>query len=73
MIAAVFRYSSLAALVAVAAAAPYGWFIGGDLQLAEFAGILAVFVWAKHHSNIRRLLTGTEPRIGRKQAGSAAT
>jgi len=72
VIAAVFRYSSLAALVAVAAAAPYGWFIGGDLQLAEFAGILAVFVWAKHHANIRRLLTGTEPRIGRKPAGGAA-
>jgi glycerol-3-phosphate acyltransferase PlsY len=73
VIAAVFRYSSLAALVAVAAAAPYGWYIGGDIQLAEFAAILAVFVWAKHHANIRRLLTGTEPRIGRKQAGSAAT
>jgi glycerol-3-phosphate acyltransferase PlsY len=72
VVAAVFRYSSLAALVAVAAAAPYGWIIGGDLQLVEFAGILAVFVWAKHHANIRRLVTGTEPRIGRKQAGGAA-
>ena len=71
VVAAVFRYSSLAALVAVAAAAPYGWYIGGDIQLAEFAAILAVFVWAKHHANIRRLLTGTEPRIGRKQAGAA--
>ena len=73
VVAAVFRYSSLAALVAVAAAAPYGWIIMGDLQLVEFAAILALFVWAKHHENIRRLLTGTEPRIGRKQAGSAAT
>jgi len=73
VVAAVFRYSSLAALVAVAAAAPYGWIIMGDLQLVEFAAILALFVWAKHHENIRRLLTGTEPRIGRKQAGSTAT
>ena len=26
--------------------------------------VIAVLVWARHHANIRRLLAGTEPRIG---------
>lgn len=76
LVAAVLRFSSLAALIAVAAAPFYAWYLpllwaprdilGGDLQVAEFAGVLAVLVWAKHHENIRRLMRGEEPRIGRK-------
>lgn len=76
--AAIFRYSSLAALLAVAAAPAYAWWLpllwapdnvaGGDLQLAQFAAVLAVLVWIKHHSNIRRLLRGEEPRIGKRKA-----
>ena len=31
---------------------------------------LAALVWLRHHANIRRLLTGQEPKIGK---GSAAT
>lgn len=80
IIAALFRYSSLAALVSVATAPLYAlylpllWAEGavslGNRQIAVFAAILAVLVWIKHHANIRRLLTGTESKIGRKeQAG----
>jgi glycerol-3-phosphate acyltransferase PlsY len=79
VVALVFRYSSLAALVALAAAPAYAWFLpllwappniaGGDLQLAQFAAIIAVLVWAKHHTNIRRLLRGEELRIGASKAG----
>jgi glycerol-3-phosphate acyltransferase PlsY len=79
VVALVFRYSSLAALVALAAAPAYAWFLpllwappniaGGDLQVAQFAAIIAVLVWAKHHTNIRRLLRGEEPRIGASKAG----
>jgi len=28
--------------------------------------VLVLLVWAKHHQNIRRLLAGSEPKIGQK-------
>ena len=28
--------------------------------------VIAVLVFARHHTNIRRLIAGTEPRIGQK-------
>ncbi len=81
LVAAVFRFSSLAALLALAAAPFYAWYLpllwappnvlGGDLQIAEMAAILAVLVWIKHHANIRRLLSGREPRIGAGKAGAS--
>ena len=67
-VAAVFRYSSLAALLSLAAAPLYAWLLMGDLQMVEFGAIVALLIWAKHHANIRRLLKGEEPKIGRKTA-----
>jgi glycerol-3-phosphate acyltransferase PlsY len=74
LVAAVFRMSSLASLLAVALTPVYAWYLprlwapgyemGGDLQLVYFAIAIAVLVWAKHHTNIRRLLAGEEPKIG---------
>jgi glycerol-3-phosphate acyltransferase PlsY len=64
-VAVVFRYSSLAALVAFAGAPIYAWFLIGR-QEAQFALFLAVLVWLRHHQNLRRLATGQEPKIGRK-------
>lgn len=64
--AALFRYSSLSALLATAAMPVFSWFIGHDLQLAEMTGLLALLVWLRHHDNIRRLLKGEEPKIGKK-------
>ena len=60
--AAAFRYSSLAALAALAAAPVYMWYLA-DLQRTEFAAFLAVLVFVRHHANVRRLLKGEEPRI----------
>jgi glycerol-3-phosphate acyltransferase PlsY len=62
IIAMAFRYSSLAALVAVALAPVFGWFLGLP-QISAIAIILAVFVWAKHAGNIRRLFSGQEGQI----------
>lgn len=65
-VAAILRISSLAALVAMAAAPVYAWLFLGDLQVVESAALLAAIVWVRHHANIRRLVTGQEPKIGRK-------
>lgn len=63
VVAALFRYSSLAALLALAAAPIYGYFLAGP-PVAVFALGLALLVWVRHHENIRRLLRGEESRIG---------
>lgn len=57
------RYSSLSALIA-AAIAPVIALVLGQTDLAVLAALLAVLVFWRHHANIRRLLNGTEPRIG---------
>jgi len=66
LVAVLFRMSSLSALVAVAAAPLFAWFIARDLQLVEMAAILAALVWFSHRANIARLLRGQEPKIGKK-------
>jgi acyl phosphate:glycerol-3-phosphate acyltransferase len=57
-----FRYSSLAALVASAAAAAYAGFVV-DGERAVLIALIALVVIARHHENIRRLIAGTESRI----------
>jgi glycerol-3-phosphate acyltransferase PlsY len=70
VVAAVFRYSSLAALVSFALSPLYAWQLdfwhSGGPQRAQLAGFIAVLVLLRHHANIRRLLKGEEPRIGSK-------
>lgn len=65
IVAAIFRLSSLAALVAAAlapvvVAAFYGW---RDPRLWLTLG-MAVLIFVRHRGNIERLASGTEPRIG---------
>lgn len=67
-VAAVTRYSSLSALLALALAPLHAWWLIGDIQLVQYAAIVAVIVWLRHHDNIRRLLKGEESKIGRKSA-----
>jgi glycerol-3-phosphate acyltransferase PlsY len=60
--AALLRYSSLAALVALVSAPGFAYLLSGR-QLAELAALLAIIVVLKHHGNIRRLLSGQETKI----------
>lgn len=62
---AVFRYSSLAALAASAAAPGFTYWLATP-QKAELMIALGVLIWLRHAGNIRRLLKGEEPRIGGK-------
>ena len=64
LVAAVTRYSSLAALIGFLLSPLYAWLLIGDLQRVEFAALLAVLVVIRHHANIRRLLRGEESKIG---------
>lgn len=59
----VWRISSLAALVAIALA-PLLFVLFHQDAYAVLALLLSVLIYAMHRQNIRRLLTGEEPRIG---------
>ena len=59
------RYSSLAALIATVVVPLSLWGLGENM-LAAVLALLTVIVWIKHHANIRRLLSGTEGKIGHK-------
>lgn len=61
--AALFRYSSLSALAALAMSPFYmHWTASGPP--VWMAVLLALLGFARHHQNIKRLLNGTEPKIG---------
>jgi glycerol-3-phosphate acyltransferase PlsY len=63
--AALTRISSLSALVA-AVLSPIAAILLGQGVVGFLTIALAALIFARHHENIRRLLAGTEPRIGRK-------
>ena len=62
-VAGILRYSSLSALVALGLSPIFMGYLA-DPQRMEFSVAMAALVWLRHASNIRRLLAGTEPRIG---------
>jgi glycerol-3-phosphate acyltransferase PlsY len=64
-IAAAFRYSSVASLIAGTAAPVILWFIGTPSQALLFL-ILGVLTFIMHRGNIARLWQGTEGKIGQK-------
>ena len=67
LIAAVFRYSSLAALLSIVIGAIAAW-LTVDWRVALAITVLVPLVWVRHHENIARLLKGTESKIGRRSA-----
>ena len=68
LIAAVFRYSSLAALLSIVLGAIAAW-LTVDWRVALAITVLVPLVWLRHHENIARLLKGTESKIGQRSKG----
>src|SRR5919197_4162473 len=62
-VAALTRYSSLAALVA-SAATPFALWLMGDRPEAVLFALLTLLLWVMHRGNIARLVKGTEGKIG---------
>jgi glycerol-3-phosphate acyltransferase PlsY len=68
LVALVFRYSSLAALVAALAAPLYVlWIAPLPVYVIVAAVMTALLIW-RHRSNIRNLIAGTEGKIGATKA-----
>jgi glycerol-3-phosphate acyltransferase PlsY len=66
-VAALTRYSSLAALVSSAATPFVLWLLGTWPEPLLFA-LLTVLLWIMHRDNIARLMNGTEGKIGKTPA-----
>ena len=73
IVAALFRMSSLAALIAAAMAPLFALLPLPVMGLPASGPVLALalvttaLIWLRHHENIARLLKGAEPRIGAKK------
>ena len=72
LVAAITRYSSLAALTAAALMPLFTWIITHDLFAVAITAGLAVLLFWRHKENIGRLMDGTESRIGRKKDTASA-
>jgi glycerol-3-phosphate acyltransferase PlsY len=62
------RYSSLAAIVAAVFAPFYQWLIWGFGPATCACAVIAVLLVWRHRANIRKLLDGTESKLGQKAA-----
>lgn len=60
------RISSLSALIAVGLSPLMAHFIYHNSNLSGLCALIAALVYIKHRENIKRILAGTEPRIGNK-------
>ena len=64
VVARLFKFSSLAALVAAALAPVYVLFTGRPYAIALMALVMAALIYLRHKDNIARLLKGEEPKVG---------
>ena len=65
--AAVFRYSSLSALVAASGSPVLAWYIVQSPVITASVSIMAALLVWRHRSNIKKLLSGEEDKIGSKK------
>lgn len=66
LVAALFRYSSLAALTATLLTPLYTYLLLESPWLTLAMAVLAMAIFWRHRGNIHQLLTGAEPRLGQK-------
>lgn len=67
---AAFRYVSLASVLAAAAFPFLAWWLDDRKPVLVFAAAVALLVAVRHQSNLRRLVQGTEPKIGGARAAA---
>ncbi|MDP8248346.1 MAG: glycerol-3-phosphate 1-O-acyltransferase PlsY [Candidatus Tritonobacter lacicola] len=60
------RYVSLGSIAAAAAIPLFLWLYGHGAVLIVFGALLGILAVIRHRSNIKRLLSGTENKIGQK-------
>lgn len=63
-----FRYSSLAALIATTIILVTSWFWSENIWLFISMTIITVFIFRRHRSNIQKLLDGTEAKLGKSKS-----
>lgn len=66
-VAALFRYSSLAALTATFSLASITWFCFAQIWIPFAFTLIAALVFWRHRSNIKSLFAGSESKIGQKK------
>jgi glycerol-3-phosphate acyltransferase PlsY len=66
---AIWRISSLSALISVALA-PLYLIMLREFSVAGLAAVLAIAIFIMHRENISRILAGTEPRVGATSAAA---
>jgi glycerol-3-phosphate acyltransferase PlsY len=64
---AIFRYVSLASILASLALPVAARLLGGSATVTATALVAALMVVVKHHANIGRLARGSEPKLGEKK------
>lgn len=60
------KFSSLSALIAFIVASIVTTYVYGT-EAASVCALITLFIWLRHKDNIKRLLNGTEPKIGAKK------
>jgi len=72
IVAVISRISSLSALVALSLSPVYAWFlvpVPYNAVVTYAAAVLGVLSIIRHRANIKRILAGEEPKIGKKKQG----
>ena len=70
ILAAAFRYVSLASILASVSLPIGAWILGYSPMYTGAAACAAALIAWRHHENVKRLLSGTEHRLGRRASAA---